>query len=342
MNPQKQNILAYNELLILMRQGVITQDEFKRIAPRYPQGTWDCRTLSKWFLLFGAISIACGCVILFHTYFDFTIQTAIRVVGGATLAAFYGGHVFIKRGLLLSGRSLELLGGLSLIGFTFLLASLHNDGSGNWPAPLLMDLGAILALSYALCNPLLLVLTVIVFFTWFGGVTGYLSGWGAYYFGMNYPLRFLFAALSMCLFSVFHMYGENTALAKFRGFSKVWLSSGLFLAEMSLWLLSIFGNFGAMDNYSFESTAYELLTFNALWAASNSGIIWLGSKRSVRMLVGYGVTFLIIQMYTIFFQYIAAGIGPILSTFGTGFSALFLAKYLEGLRKSTSISARDA
>ena len=43
----------------------------------------------------------------------------------------------------------------------------------------------------ALANPLLLVLSAVVFFCWFGGVTGYASGWAMYWFGMNYPLRFL-------------------------------------------------------------------------------------------------------------------------------------------------------
>ena len=68
---------------------------------------------------------------------------------------------------------------------------------------------------------------------------GYASGWGAYWFGMNYPLRFLIAAIVMIAIAVIHQQSEKGWLAPFRGFFKVWLSSGLFFAEMALWLLSL-------------------------------------------------------------------------------------------------------
>lgn len=106
------------------------------------------------------------------------------------------------------------------------------------PAPLVL----LLVLSYALRNPLLLVLSAVVFFSWFGGFTGYASGWGAYWFGMNYPLRFLAAAIAMLAVAVIHQQSEAGPLARYRA-SKIWLSSGLYFAEMALWLLSLFGNF---------------------------------------------------------------------------------------------------
>ncbi|MFN6887354.1 DUF2157 domain-containing protein, partial [Proteus mirabilis] len=38
---------------------------------------------------------------------------------------------------------------------------------------------------------------------WFGAKTGYMSGWGAYWLGMNYPIRFVLfgsALLAGCYF----------------------------------------------------------------------------------------------------------------------------------------------
>ena len=95
-----------------------------------------------------------------------------------------------------------------------------------------------------------------------------------------------------------------------------------------------------MDNYKFESSGSELLSYNLLWGVCNVFIIWLGSVRAVRMLLGYGVTFLLIQLYTIFFQYLAAALGPLLSTFFAGFITLFLAMYLENYRKNVRENIR--
>jgi len=40
--------------------------------------------------------------------------------------------------------------------------------------------------------------------SWLGTETGYMSGWGAYYLGMNYPLRFvLFGIVLTCSSRVF-------------------------------------------------------------------------------------------------------------------------------------------
>ena len=103
---------------------------------------------------------------------------------------------------------------------------------------------------------------------------------------------------------------------------------------MSLWILSIFGNFGDMHNYRYEANGFELLVYNVLWAGTNVLLIWFGAERAARMLVGYGVTFLIIQVYTLFFEYVAGALGPILTMLVAGGSALWLAFYLEGKRKA--------
>ena len=335
MNPQSRNRRVRRELDELLREGLLDVAKHAQLSARYPLEGWDWRSLGRWFLLFGAISVMAGLVILGRTLFDFTLEKLAVLLGVATIASF-GGAQWLKRtrpGLVLTASSLELLGGLLLIGLTFNLGAIFSTGSGNWPALLLIDLLVLLALSYALNNPLLLILSAVVFFGWFGGFTGYASGWGAYWFGMSYPLRFLAAALAIIAIAVIHQQSERGPLARYRGFFKIWLSGGLFFAEMALWLLSLFGNFDLESHRWHLGGPAELALFNLLWAGLNVSLVWLGARLAMRMLTGYGATFLIIQIYTLFFAHLAEDFGWLLSLLITGGGALALTFWLEQRRR---------
>lgn len=338
MNPQSRNRAVRRELDALLREGVLDNATHQHLSQDYPLSGWDWRSLGRWFLLFGAVSVMAGLVILGRTLFEFTLEKLALLLGVAMLASFGGGQ-WLKRNRPLqvwSGLSLELLGGLLLIGLSFTLGTLYSTGSGNWPALLLIDLLLLTGLSYALGNVLLLVLSAVVFFCWFGGFTGYASGWGAYWFGMNYPLRFLAAALAMIAIAVIHGQSETGPLAPWRGFFKVWLSAGLFFAEMALWLLALFGNFD-LDSGWHMANAAELLLFNTLWAALNLALIGLGARRAMPMLSGYGATFLTIQGYTLFFAHLAEHLGLLLSLLFTGGSALALTVWIEKWRQARQL-----
>jgi len=335
MNPQSRNRSICRELAALLREGVLTETLYAQLVERYPTEGWDWRSLGRWFLIFGAVSIMAGVALISRTLFEFTLSKLAVLLGIATLAGFGGGQ-WLKHSrpaLMWSALSLELLGGLLLIGLTFTFGMIYSTGSGNWPALLLIDLVLLVGLSYALRNVLLLILSAVVFFCWFGGFTGYASGWGAYWFGINYPLRFLLAAMTMIAVAVIHQQSEVGVLARYRGFCKVWLSAGLFFAEMALWLLALFGNFNLEDSRWYRSGAAELVLFNVLWAAMNVGLIGSGARLAMRMLTGYGATFLIIQIYTLFFAHLAEHLGLLLSLLIAGGGALALTFYLEQRRR---------
>ncbi len=338
MNPHSRNRRIRRELDALLREEVLSAALYSQLVERYPTEGWDWRSLGRWFLIFGAISMMAGLALISRTLFEFTLNKLAVLLGIAMLAGFGGGQwlKYHRPTLIWSGLSLELLGGLLLIGLTFTVGAIYSTGSGNWPALLLIDLLLLIGLSYALRNGLLLVLSAVVFFCWFGGFTGYASGWGAYWFGMNYPLRFLLAAIAMIAIAIIHQQSEAGVLARYRGFCKVWLSAGLFFAEMALWLLALFGNFNLEGDHWHQTSAAELVVFNVLWAGLNIGLIGLGARWAMRMLTGYGATFLIIQIYTLFFAHLAEHLGLLLSLLIAGGGALALTFYLEQRRREGS------
>ncbi len=94
---------------------------------------------------------------------------------------------------------------------------------------------------------------------WFGAKTGYMSGWGAYWLGMNYPIRFVLfgsALLAGCYF--FAKYFNAPSLIFM---TKIMGLSYLFIA---LWIMSIFGNYDPDTWYYISSV--QLLPWALLFA----------------------------------------------------------------------------
>ena len=334
MSPARFKQLVRREVQGYLRDNAVDEHIYEKLIDRYPPGTWDWRSLGRWLVIFGAIGVAAGASILARELFEFTLEKLATVLVVALAASVYFAQRLKARNLVWAGKALELLGGFTLIGLSFTLGIIFSSGSGNWPALLLIDLLVLLAATYLLNNLLLLILSLVVFFCWFGGFTGYASGWGAYWFGMNYPLRFLCAALAMILIGVVHGKAEDGPLQPYRGFFKVWLSGGLFFAEMSLWLMSLFGNFGDAGDWSYRPGGAVLVFFNLLWASANGLLLGIGVRSDMRMLRGYGVTFLLIQTYTLFFWHIAGHLGPVLSLLIGGGSILALVVYVEKQRRA--------
>lgn len=342
MSPDHRNRRVHDALDQWLRDGQIDDDAHRRIAQLYPLSRWDWRSLGRWFLTFGAISLAAGLLLFAREHLTFTLPKLATGLSLLTLGLFVVGRWLPGKGLKMLGNTAELLGGFALIGVSFVLGMIYSSGSGNWPALLLMDLLVLLLLSYALGNVLLLTLCSVLFFVWFGGRTGYVSGWGAYWFGMNYPLRFLGAGLLLVVAGALHLRCEAGLLARYSGFAKVWISCGLFVGLMSLWLLSLFGSYDLINGPWHFAEDAELLWFNLLWALVSLGVLALGLRLRFGMLVGYGVTFLIIQLYTLFFTQLAETLGWLLSLLLAGGSLLMLVIWLESRRhKHRAVTAQS-
>jgi hypothetical protein len=133
---------------------------------------------------------------------------------------------------------------------------------------------------------------------WLGLKTGYLSGWGAYYLGMSYPLQFFFFGTAVAVI--------GPALLKnwpsTQGLQRATRAVGLLYLFIALWLLSIFGNY--MDgSVWFGARRAELLLWSLLFAGAAIAAIVHGVKYDDGMSRGFGLTFVFINLYTRYFEY---------------------------------------
>ncbi len=286
MNPQRFRSIMTAELSQLRREGLLDESTFDTLSERYSPTQWNWASMGRWFAIFGGLCTAAGICIVAADLFEMTLRNLAWALTLTTAALLWGGYRLKQSRMKWTALSLEMCASLAIIGLTFTLGIIFSTGSGNWPMLLLIDLFVLLPLAYLLRNVLVLIVTAVVFFTWFGGMTGYVSGWGAYWFGMNYPMRFLLAGILIALIGVLHRQAESGWLRQYRNFFKVWLSSGVFFANMALWLMSLFGNFSTIYGRHLETgrrtgdvqpdvdrvQCSPALSGNSIWSAHAQGL----------------------------------------------------------------------
>ncbi len=140
MNPQRIKNAIRREVSTLLREQIIDASTYNALMELYPATRWDFSTLGRWFLFFGALSVAAGVFILGTAVFEFTLENLAIALSLLIAICFYSGFKLGARGLVMAKRALELLGALTIIGLTFTIGIIYSSGSGNWPALLLIDL----------------------------------------------------------------------------------------------------------------------------------------------------------------------------------------------------------
>lgn len=319
------------ELDALAGLGILGADQMARLKERYPTTAWDFMALVRAFTVLGAATAIAGLVVLVRAHLDWWLvsELALALAGIALLAL---GHRLRHRSSLPAlGETAELIGGMALQGLTVVLAIHHSTGSRNWPAVEGIAALLLIALSYLVASRLVLWYTCLNFFFWFGAETGYLSGWGCYWLGMTYPVRFLGVGAATLILSWLH---ARLVRGRWAPFSRVYAHYGLLVINLALWFLSLFGYY---ENYDVRwgDTEGERLAYSLLWAIVAGAGLFAGARFNLRLLRGYGLTFLIINLYTFYFQFVAANSGELwfLHLLLTGGSLLALGLYLERSRR---------
>jgi len=179
---------------------------------------------------------------------------------------------------------------------TFLGNALDN---GNGHFSILFLLGTIIYAIIGVSFPsnLVWVFSLLSLGAWFGTETGYVSEWGAYYLGMNYPLRFVIFGLVLASLSYLFNYSKLLKPLK-----KDTYTIGLSYFFISLWILSISGNTPDIESWH-QIKQIELLSWAVIFGISSIAAILIGLKNGDVLTRSFGITFLLINLYTRYFEY---------------------------------------
>ncbi|HKG05529.1 MAG TPA: hypothetical protein VKB19_03685 [Pedobacter sp.] len=152
-------------------------------------------------------------------------------------------------------------------------------------------------LAYFFRSRLIWVFMLVSLGAWFGTETGYLSRGNLYFIGMNYPLRFV--AFGLVLTAVSFFLRNNKRLGMFFQVNYI---CGMVYLFVSLWLLSVFGNFGTLEAW-YAIKQISLFYWALISAAACVVSIYAGLKYRDDIAREFGITFLFINLYTRYFEY---------------------------------------
>ncbi|WP_158797602.1 DUF2157 domain-containing protein [Pedobacter sp. L105] len=152
-------------------------------------------------------------------------------------------------------------------------------------------------LAFKFRSRLIWIFVLISLGAWFGTETGYLSRGNLYFLGMNYPLRFVIFGFVLTALSLL--------LRNVKAFSFFYLTtyiSGMLYLFASLWLISVFGNFGTLDQW-YGIKQISLFYWALISAAVCAISIFAGLKYRDDVAREFGITFLFLNLYTRYFEY---------------------------------------
>ncbi|WP_295448115.1 hypothetical protein [uncultured Thiodictyon sp.] len=334
MSPRRrENQRVVVELDELVARQILTPGQANTLKERYPTTAWDVLALVRSVTVLGVLTAMAGLVILAREHMNWWLM-AEAALGVAFLVGVGLGY-WLKhyRAMPALGEALELAGAVALQGLTVVLATHYSSGSEHWPPLIGVDALLLTALAYLVANRLVLWYGCANFFFYFGAETGYVSGWGAYYLGMTYPVRFLAVGAATLLLAWLH---ALVIRGRWASFSRVYAHFGLLVTNLALWFLSLFGYYENLD-ISWSDTQGERLVFSLLWAALAGACLYAGARMGLQLLRSYGLTFLIINIYTFYFQFVVPHSGELwfLHLLLCGGSLLWLGFYLERRHSST-------
>ncbi|MEO6149278.1 MAG: DUF2157 domain-containing protein [Mucilaginibacter sp.] len=291
------------------KEGLVDMEQAKSLRSSYEVKGFDWMRLAKysfWVALICGV-IAIGSLIIDDAVINWlkklydTPDIVISILSAvAAIFFFYSGR---KRERLypekvFSNEALVFTGVLFTAVFIAYLGKTFDNGSGHYSILFLVSVFVYGVLAWRMDSGLIWLFALISLGSWFGTETGYQTRWADYFLGMNYPLRFvLFGVLLVIVCYI---------LKSKKWFERFWELTyviGLLYLFISLWLLSIFGNFGNLDVW-WRIKQISFFYWGLISAAVAGGFLWYGLKNKDAIAREFGITFLLIFIYTKYFEYL--------------------------------------
>lgn len=306
---RKDHAVLRQALTHWQQQGELTPEQTARLIAQCEVMGFDWQRLAKYCFWLAVASFFTAVSAMLA---DQWLMALIKQIFNATDAVKCGALTFVAAGFYGTGlvlrqarpektytnESLLFMGVLSTALAIAFLGKALDSGSGHFSLLLLLAAVVYCLLGLAFPSKQVWLFGLVSFGSWFGAETGYASGWGAYYLGMNYPLRFVLFGSGLVVAGQF-AFSRWKSRQDFQHVSQI---MGMLYLFIALWILSIFGNYGSIDNWS-RATHVQLFGWSVLFAGAALAAIYVGIKTGNAAFRGFGITFIFINLYTRYFEY---------------------------------------
>lgn len=309
MKINQENSEFLDEMLDRWQQDkLLTEVDVARLRATYETKTFDWRRLAQYSFW---IAMACGVISLGALLIDNTILDYIKKLYdtpdslisllSAAAAGFLYWISFKRRKSLpmqeFSNDAIIFSAVMLTANAIAYLGKAMGTGDNHFSLLILFSVFIYGILAFVFRSRLIWIFVLISLGAWFGTETGYLSRGNLYFLGMNYPVRFVFFGLVLT--------GCSFLLRKYKPFNFFYFTtyiSGMVYLFVSLWLISVFGNFGTIDQW-YGIKQISLFYWALISAAVCVISIFAGLKYRDDIAREFGITFLFINLYTRYFEY---------------------------------------
>ncbi len=296
-----------------LETDVISEAESQKLSNSYEVTSFDWKRVAKYsfWLAISCIIISISSALADQWLIElfkklFNAPDSVKCIGFAMLS---GGLYFlgIRRkdqhpDKMYSNEAIFFLGIITTAASIAFLGKAIDTGTGHFSILLLLAAVIYGLLGLWFPSKLVWLFSLLSLGSWFGAETGYASGWGAYYLGMNYPLRFVLFGLIL-IFCGSYLFNQWKDKGEFLRTTR---AVGLLYLFIALWIMSIFGNYGDPEIWE-RAKQIKLFHWSILFTAASIGAIYHGVKYDDGMTRGFGLTFIFINLYTRFFEYFWEG-----------------------------------
>ena len=289
--------------------GLIDSDTAERLSDSYEVKGFDWKRLAQYSFW---VALACGIIAIASLIIDDAVirwleklydtpDIIISLVSGMLAGGLlyegskrknkYPERVFSNEAIIFFG----ILFTASCIAF---LGKTFDNGNGHFSILFLLSVFVYAALALKFRSGLIWAFALVSLGSWFGTETGYQTDWSHYFLGMNYPLRFV--AFGLLLVALSFLMVKIKKLTEFRELTYV---IGLLYLFVSLWLLSIFGNFGTLEDWM-KVKQIELISWGIISVLVAIVFTIYGLRQKDYIAREFGITFLLINLYSRYFEYL--------------------------------------
>lgn len=288
-------------------EGCLDKETAERLKTTYTVRPFEWKELARYSFW---IAIACGVIAVISVLADHLIMDILEklflssymLASGvfavlAVLVYYWGWKRRQKMPYkVFSNETILFLGViLTAVSVGYLGAALDN-GSGHFSLLFLLAAVIYAFLGFYFSSVQVWVFALLSLGAWYGAETGYLTDWGSHFWGMNYPQRYVaFGAVLL---------GCRFLLSKRKWFVPLDHSTyvvGMLYLFISLWILSVFGNSESWIRW-YSTKQVELWYWNLLILFASVIAVYIGLKRDDCVARGFGITFFLLGIYTLYFS----------------------------------------